>query len=201
MANLIITIISIALVAVAALMGAYYGGAAFLQGQAKARANAWLNQAQQIVAADNVWTLNNSGLPLTNGTAGICDLACMQSKLVAQYITSIPRINSLSWADVDMVMTVSSTGGEWLVLANSGRTRDLAVGLLLNVSDPSAVSSDYRSTCAAVNQMQGISDYNWSAAAGSYSMDTLVFPTDKKFFCYGMADNGGDEMLAFWYML
>ncbi|HCM83815.1 MAG TPA: hypothetical protein PKW15_08280 [Alphaproteobacteria bacterium] len=61
MANLIITIISIALVAVAALMGAYYGGQAFLQGQAKARANRVIAQGEQIVAAWSVYAANNGG--------------------------------------------------------------------------------------------------------------------------------------------
>lgn len=51
MANLIITIIAIALVAVAALMGAYYGGTAFNSGQDAARATSLVNQAAQIQAA------------------------------------------------------------------------------------------------------------------------------------------------------
>ena len=61
MANLIITIISIALVAVAALMGAYYGGAAFLEGQAKARANALVNKASQIGGAWVAFSASQGG--------------------------------------------------------------------------------------------------------------------------------------------
>ena len=61
MANLIITIISIALVAVAALMGAYYGGAAFLEGQTKARVNAIINDMDQIKAAMVARAVNNGG--------------------------------------------------------------------------------------------------------------------------------------------
>ncbi|MCT4575176.1 MAG: hypothetical protein N4A43_02855 [Alphaproteobacteria bacterium] len=51
MANLIITIIAIALVAVAALMGAYYGGTAFNQGQEQAKLSTLINEGSQIVAA------------------------------------------------------------------------------------------------------------------------------------------------------
>lgn len=91
MANLIITIISIALVAVAALMGAYYGGQAFLEGQAKARANAILNDMQQLAGALNLYALNHGGsydfanLPsvtLPNNTGW--------SNLVPAYLTSEP---------------------------------------------------------------------------------------------------------------
>ncbi len=51
MANLIITIVSIALVAVAALMAAWYGGEAFAKGQIKASAATLLTQAEQIIGA------------------------------------------------------------------------------------------------------------------------------------------------------
>ncbi|MCV6599041.1 MAG: hypothetical protein OIF36_00965 [Alphaproteobacteria bacterium] len=51
MANLIITIIAIALVAVAALMGAYYGGTAFNQGQEQAERSTLMNEAAQVSAA------------------------------------------------------------------------------------------------------------------------------------------------------
>lgn len=59
MANLIITIIAIALVAVAALMSAYYGGAAFLEGQTKARVNGLVSQVQQILAGMQLYALDN----------------------------------------------------------------------------------------------------------------------------------------------
>lgn len=51
MANLIITVISIALVAVAALMGAYYGGSAFMEGQEKAKVNRLVSAWEQTSAA------------------------------------------------------------------------------------------------------------------------------------------------------
>lgn len=87
MANLIITIISIALVAVAALMGAYYGGAAFLQGQEKARANAMINGAQQIAAAIDLWRLNNGNATEINASG-----PSAFNFLVSQgYLTQVPQ--------------------------------------------------------------------------------------------------------------
>lgn len=61
MSNLIITIISIALVAVAAIIGIFYGGAAFQSAQVAAQANAMIAQNQQIFAAAQTYSLNNGG--------------------------------------------------------------------------------------------------------------------------------------------
>ncbi len=74
MANLIITVIAIALVAVASLMGAYYGGSAFLNNQSAANASTVLNQGQQLAGAWQAYlgdNLNvapvNASLLVTNG--------------------------------------------------------------------------------------------------------------------------------------
>jgi len=56
--NLIITIISIALVAITAIVGIFYGGTAFGNYQLKARANQWINVVNQIVAAGAMWRAN-----------------------------------------------------------------------------------------------------------------------------------------------
>lgn len=89
MANLIITIISIALVAVAALMGAYYGGNAFINAQNKARAGTLVTQSSQIIAALKLWQIANYADitlgPAWNGVAGT------SSSLVPDYLTQIPR--------------------------------------------------------------------------------------------------------------
>ncbi len=92
MANLIITIISIALVAVAALMGAYYGGAAFLEGSAKANANMIMNQALQINSAVMLWWTNTnrtqSNIPDWN------NLARTSTSLIPGYLSSMPQLPS-----------------------------------------------------------------------------------------------------------
>ena len=66
MANLIITVIAIALVAVASLMGAYYGGSAFLNNQAAAGASTSLNQGQQLQGAWNAYLSDNLNSPPNN---------------------------------------------------------------------------------------------------------------------------------------
>ncbi|HCM84024.1 MAG TPA: hypothetical protein PKW15_01590 [Alphaproteobacteria bacterium] len=84
MANLIITIISIALVAVAALMGAYYGGTAFLQGQGKAYANSFVSQGEQIIAAWSIYAADRGG------SWTLANVAALSSVSPA-YITSAPQ--------------------------------------------------------------------------------------------------------------
>jgi hypothetical protein len=59
MFSLIITIISIALVAALALATLYFGGDAFNQGSAKASASTLVNQASQINGANTLYFLDN----------------------------------------------------------------------------------------------------------------------------------------------
>jgi len=58
---LIITIISIALVAALAIASIYYGGSAFTQGSAQAQASTIVNQAQQIGAGVTLFENDNGG--------------------------------------------------------------------------------------------------------------------------------------------
>lgn len=89
MANLIITVISIALVAVAALMGAYYGGQAFLDGQTNARANAVIEGAKQLAEAYHMQAIdNNSSYAIYSG-----DLESAPQTFVPKYMSAIPQFN------------------------------------------------------------------------------------------------------------
>lgn len=58
---LIITIISIALVAALAIASIYYGGSAFSQGTAQAQGSTIVNQAQQVGAAVTLYENDNGG--------------------------------------------------------------------------------------------------------------------------------------------
>ncbi|MHB1666108.1 hypothetical protein [Thiomonas sp.] len=58
---LIITIISIALVAALAIASIYYGGTAFTSGSAQAQASTIVNQAQQISAGTTLYENDNGG--------------------------------------------------------------------------------------------------------------------------------------------
>ena len=71
MNNLITTIIGIALTAVLMLAGAYYGGQAYQNAQINAVANSIMNEAQQILYAERMWSTNNNQPDISGmGTAG-----------------------------------------------------------------------------------------------------------------------------------
>ena len=61
MFSLIITIISIALVAALAVATIYYGGSAFTNGSAKAAASTVVAHAQQITGANTLYANDNNG--------------------------------------------------------------------------------------------------------------------------------------------
>ena len=129
MANLIITIISIALVAVAALMGAYYGGIAFSSGSYKAKAAAYYEQGKQISAAIQLWQANNgqdfikTGLAgnynSNNSTTSASAPTPIANLLVPTYLGNMPK------PDPTDIGTISgSVTGQW-ALAGSDDFRNL----------------------------------------------------------------------------
>ncbi len=108
MANLIITIISIALVAVAALMGAYYGGTAFLQGQGKAYANSFVSQGEQLIAAWSIFAADRGGSWTLSNVSAL-------SATSPAYITSVPQppagVTNTSAISTWTAVNLSATGG------------------------------------------------------------------------------------------
>lgn len=98
MFSLIITIISIALVAALAIATIYYGGSAFTQGSAKAKASTLVAQAQQLNGARALYFNATGNNPTTMG-----DLTSGGTYLQAE---------PLPPADV-------TTGGAWTVNASS----------------------------------------------------------------------------------
>jgi type II secretory pathway pseudopilin PulG len=83
MVNLIITLISIALIAIVAVAALYNGGDAFRQGSANASAAQLVNAGQQISAANILYANDNGG---TYATA-VADLTAN-----GEYLSSIPRV-------------------------------------------------------------------------------------------------------------
>ena len=126
MANLIITVISIALVAVAALMGAYYGGTAFMDGQTKANANTIVTQADQIAAAWTLAATNEGGSYDTITISGVTAASTPLRLVTATYLTAEPKppsnVSSAAWTMVNLGATGTSTGlnGLRLSLLTSG---------------------------------------------------------------------------------
>lgn len=91
MFQLIVAVISIALVAALALASIYYGGSAFNQGQLKAQVTTLINQAQQIVGANTLYKTDNGG-----------SNAASVAALVPTYLAVAPsapsKITSGAWA-------------------------------------------------------------------------------------------------------
>lgn len=97
MFSLIITIISIALVAALALATIYYGGTAFSTGNVKASASQVINQAQQIAAAVTMYKNDNGGSVPANVAALVS----------GNYLGSSPTTTVGTW-------TLSATGAPYL---------------------------------------------------------------------------------------
>lgn len=110
MANLIITIISIALVAVAAIMGAYYGGVAFLEGQAKSRAVKVINDLTQLEAAIKFYGVNNAGTKIIPSAPFYNPVGGNWNVFIPTYMNSAPKPAELSGVMTDY-MCIKLIGG------------------------------------------------------------------------------------------
>jgi hypothetical protein len=102
---LIITIISIALVAALALATLYYGGKAFNKGSASADATKMLTQAQQLQGAAELYKADTGAYPLT-----------MQDMLTNKYLTSVP-VAALSPESAPALMgTANAAATPWVMV-------------------------------------------------------------------------------------
>ncbi len=110
MANLIITVIAIALVAIASLMGAYYGGSAFLNNQSAANASTVLNQAQQIAGAWNAYLSDNLNTAPTTLTALVTN----------NYLAQIPTVPAEAGSVGSTAIAVAPSGGHYFAYADLG---------------------------------------------------------------------------------
>ncbi len=91
MSNLIITVISIALVAVAALVATYYGGTAFSMASYKSKANTVLEQGKQLAAAWQLWSLDNGNVKsLVDTDWTTASGGGTSDDLVPKYTTQLP---------------------------------------------------------------------------------------------------------------
>ena len=95
MANLIITIVSIALVAVAAVMAIFYGGVAFENAQYDADANAIMNEATQILQAARMWDSDNMQTDISGmGAAGSQNIG-ISILIQKHYLSQWPSIGNI----------------------------------------------------------------------------------------------------------
>ena len=127
MFSLIITIISIALVAALALATIYYGGSAFNKGAASANASKMMNQSQQILAADRLYRVDHEGQMPPD----------METLVTGGYLKSIPTA-----AASDSNFTANAAAVSWVMVATaSGRGYQYS---------SSSIDSD---SCKSINQM------------------------------------------------
>lgn len=88
MFSLIITIISIALVAALAVASVYYGGNVFQQSTAKAQASTLVAQAQQIAAANTLYANDHAGVRADDSVDAV-------AVLVSEgYLAAAPQANA-----------------------------------------------------------------------------------------------------------
>ena len=183
MANLIITIISIGLVAVAAIMGAYYGGTAFIQGQAKAYANTAVTQGDQIAAAWSVYAAQNGG-----GFNNISDVSTLSSS--PTYLASIPvpppqvaNTSVSSATSVDWAGDTSPYAGIWH-MANLSATGTAPTvgggqnGVYFRLTD----DTNGLNTCTYVAQIAAGSSASPTSTATSTGV-LVTASTTRKFDC------------------
>jgi hypothetical protein len=140
MANLIITVIAIALVSIAAMMSAYYGGATFLNNQSAANASTVLNQAAQIAGAWNAYLGDNLNIPPSSMTL------LTQGNNIASggYVQSIPNapqgpggVSSFPIVIASATATLAGTSGtHYFAYADMGRPSTAGA----SVSDPNATA-------------------------------------------------------------
>ena len=137
MANLIITVIAIALVAISALMGAYYGGSAFIKNQMSANATTVINQCSQLVGAWSAYLSDNVNTPPTNLTSLTTNAA---TNNYLQQIPSAPAEPTGVSAFPIFVATASATvggvaGTYYFAYADMGRP---GTGVTAGLSDPNS---------------------------------------------------------------
>jgi hypothetical protein len=89
MFSLIITIISIALVAALAVATIYYGGSAFTQGTAKAQASAFVAAGQQVSGALTLFANENGN---NRGTLVTYNLTTAPLGILPSYLAAVPTV-------------------------------------------------------------------------------------------------------------
>lgn len=113
MFQLIVAVISIALVAALALASIFYGGEAFTRGQLKAQVTTMINQAQQISGANTLYKTDNGG----NDAETVAELVAPASgvKYLTADITPPSKIASGAWGidtGLDLVYVKISTDAD-----------------------------------------------------------------------------------------
>jgi len=106
MFSLIITLVSIALVAALALATLYYGGSSWLRGNAAASAATLANQGQQVLAALTLYYTDHSAYP-----------ADLQELVTGDYLKTVPVPPSTAALEPGLVAPALAAGEAWTLVA------------------------------------------------------------------------------------
>lgn len=192
MANLIITVISIALVAVAALMGAYYGGTAFMDGQTKAYVNTALSDIEQAAGAANMYFLNERDGVATFPTGNQSNVATLY--LVPKYlINNISRsqytVPSVSIDGALFYTFLKSTGA---LLGPPSTDAVTTTGFMLAGSYPGPASQSVVDLCKKFVETLGDKAAFAPRIGPSFTstLPSAELAAGKRYFCQYADENG-----------
>ena len=146
MFSLIVSIISIALVAVLAAASIYYGGDAFTKGSAKALASTVVTQAQQISSAHTLYKNDEGGSAAAN----------VDALVTGKYLASVPAAPANVAKDTNPAPEVV-TPARWVLNANT---------VTLEV--------DNAEVCALINEQGGDAAYAAATSKAQFGCETAT---------------------------
>ena len=188
MNNLIVTVISIALAAALVLTGAYYGGQAYLEGQAKAQANQLIEGAKQVAVAWTMYATDHGGdytLADNNWSDGTA------TDLVPKYLAVLPKyffIDLAQWNAYGFPTPFSFAGSSYSLISSP------------SVGNTIGVSGITKSFCERLNYLANgnatVDANRWVGWEGGY-VTAMSFL--KPFYCAYAGPWNGNEDYIFLY--
>ena len=140
MFNLIVAVISIALIAAMAAASIFYGGSAFGEGTAQAQASTLVNNGQQVSGAQQLYMIENSG-----NRNGVNDMTAANGLVTANYLQAVPTPPANSTG------TNATDTGTWLVSADG-----TFAYIALNTNFAGATTSPAESVCNKIVEQGGV---------------------------------------------
>lgn len=193
MFNLIVAVISIALIAVMAIASIFYGGDGFSKSSARVEAATLIGQAQQIAGAAALFRIENSGSNVAS-TQPDCDFGSLESCAINRlsaggYLQSIPKPQPGVYYQDD-TFTAS-----WAV-SDDGSTAFLIMTDREGVAD---------SICAEVEAQGGgskLPGFMSNEEGNAYTAQKFLFGNiDQVYRCADIDIGGGAALTVFGYRL
>lgn len=169
MFQLIVAVISIALVAALAIASLYYGGQAFQKSSLKANVTTLVNAGQQVAGADALYKTDNSGVGIADGALG--------ASVIPEYLAATPgKSGAAATAGVWTIESVVTDGVDGLPATADDETIRL-VSITVNADAEAEI-------CAEVNKQAGLAE-------------TAAFNGDVPAAQFGCFGDAGSEKFGF----